>query len=307
MKKKKKKNQNKTTKKSLGKACTTAPSPLSWYGAKAKYAYKIVKLFPPHQTYVEPFLGGGAVFFAKHPSPVEILNDLHSHLVNFFRVLRDRKQRGQLIEQVDGTPWSLEEFTACIDLLNDGRWKNNVERAWAFFVSTKQGRNGVGRYAADWSYARTQSRGDISARTSMWMNLPRRLAVAGLRLKGAQIEHRSALNIIDRYDGDNVLMYLDPPYLLETRCQHNTDMYKHEMSKADHARLLLRLKEAKAMIVLSGYPSDLYDVLLAGWTRIEIEGYSSASPRVSKHLKKRTEVLWLNYPPPMAAETVIAA
>lgn len=301
------KKQNRTTKKSSGKACTTAPSPLSWYGAKAKYAHKIVKLFLPHCTYVEPFFGGGAVFFAKPPSPVEIINDLHSHIVNFFRVLRDKKQRGQLIEQVDGTPWSLEEFNACIDLLNDGRWKNNVERAWAFFVATKQARNGVGRSAADWSYARTESRGDISARTSMWMNLPRRLAVAGLRLKGAQIEHRSALNIIDRYDGDDVLMYLDPPYLLETRCPHTAYKYKHEMSNADHARLLLRLKRARAMIVLSGYSSNLYDEMLADWNRIEIKGYSSASPRVSKHLKKRTEVLWLNYTPPAAAETVIAA
>ncbi|GAG53665.1 unnamed protein product, partial [marine sediment metagenome] len=45
-------------------------------GGKRFLAKTIVSYIPEHKTYVEPFLGGGAVFFAKEPSEVEVINDL---------------------------------------------------------------------------------------------------------------------------------------------------------------------------------------------------------------------------------------
>lgn|GEM_PF-3603018 len=58
---------------------------------------------------------------------------------------------------------------------------------------------------------------------------------------------------------------------------HNRDSYEFEMTEVDRARLLLRLKEYKGRVVLSGYASSLYDELLAGWHRIEIETDCRAS------------------------------
>ena len=63
--------------------------PLIWYGGKGLLAQKLVPLLPQHRIYVEPFAGGASVLFAKPPSPVEVLNDVHGDLVNFYRVLRD--------------------------------------------------------------------------------------------------------------------------------------------------------------------------------------------------------------------------
>ena len=60
------------------------------------------------------------------------------------------------------------------------------------------------------------------------------------------------------------------------------------------------VKEYRGKVVLSGYASSLYDELLSGWHRIEIETTSSASNRVNKKDAKRTEVLWLNYTPAVA-------
>lgn len=65
--------------------------PLKWYGGKQYLASKLVHLIPPHHTYVEVFGGAAALLFAKPPelSQIEVLNDIDSGLINFYRVLRD--------------------------------------------------------------------------------------------------------------------------------------------------------------------------------------------------------------------------
>jgi len=275
-------------------------SPLAWYGAKNRLAPRIVGLFPPHGTYVEPFVGGGSVFFAKPPSRVETVNDMHGDLVNFFKVLRDRRNRERLIELVEGTPWSRAEYCNALVVRKAGKWASDVERAWTFLVATRQSRNGVAKHPTDWSRTVGRTANGASSRTSIWRNLPERLAVAGLRLQAAQIECGHWAKILDDYDSKDTLAYLDPPYLHSTRNPRNRNSYDHEMTEVDHARLLLRLKQFKGKVVLSGYASRLYDEILYGWHRIEIETTSSASNRANKKRTRRTEVLWLNYTPPVA-------
>ena len=65
--------------------------PIRWYGAKTLTAKNIVALMPNHRAYVEPFAGSLAVFFAKSKSKVEVVNDLHSDLVNLYRVMREHQ------------------------------------------------------------------------------------------------------------------------------------------------------------------------------------------------------------------------
>ncbi len=66
-----------------------------------------------------------------------------------------------------------------------------------------------------------------------------------------------------------------------------TAAYKHEMTLKDHVRLARRLHAVKGMVIISGYPSPIYDRLYEGWTRVEttarIEGAQT-----------RTECLWIN-------------
>jgi len=60
-----------------------------WIGGKRRLIKHILPLFPEHTTYVEPFCGGAALFFAKPPSEAEVINDINSELVNLYRVVKN--------------------------------------------------------------------------------------------------------------------------------------------------------------------------------------------------------------------------
>ena len=89
------------------------------------------------------------------------------------------------------------------------------------------------------------------------------------------------------FDGSE-LVYSDPPYLLETR--RSERIYRHEYTVEQHVELLEVLLTLPCPVVVSGYRSALYDDMLRGWRSVEFPGDSHVGPR--------TEVAWLNYPPP---------
>jgi hypothetical protein len=85
-----------------------------------------------------------------------------------------------------------------------------------------------------------------------------------------------------------VLVYCDPPYMLETRTSRAR--YRHEYTVADHERLLaclINLPE-NVSVILSGYPSQLYDDRLTGWRSKEFQAMTRGGVR--------TEKIWMNYP-----------
>jgi DNA adenine methylase len=50
-----------------------------------------------HRVYVEPFVGGAAVFFAKPPSKMVVINDINGELVNFYKVVKNDFQSLQKV------------------------------------------------------------------------------------------------------------------------------------------------------------------------------------------------------------------
>ena len=60
---------------------------IPWIGGKRRLVDLLLSRFPPHSCYVEVFAGGAAVFFARHPADVEVLNDVNGDLVNHYRVV----------------------------------------------------------------------------------------------------------------------------------------------------------------------------------------------------------------------------
>ena len=110
---------------------------------------------------------------------------------------------------------------------------------------------------------------------------------AAERLRGVQIEHRSAVDVIRRFNSPKVLIYADPPYVLGTR---HGKQYRCEMDDRDHEDLLDVLLDHKGPVLLSGYDNALYNDRLRGWRREEAVSYSQIASR-------KTEVLWMNFEP----------
>jgi DNA adenine methylase len=113
------------------------------------------------------------------------------------------------------------------------------------------------------------------------------------RLSGVVIENKDAMSVMSQHDGIDALHYVDPPYVFATRSD-NSDDYAHEMSDADHAKLLAFLPHLMGLVMLSGYPNEAYNAALKGWKRITKKALADGA-------KERIEVLWIN---PRAADAL---
>jgi len=264
--------------------------PFAYYGGKTGMAQRIVSLLPPHKSYIEPFFGSGAVLFAKPPAMCEIVNDLDHSLVTFFRVLRDRTD--ELVDVCALTPHARAEYQAA-ELDED---LDDLERARRFWVRVNQSFGKTAGRQTGWSVttARNQSvPGSI-------LNRIARFAAVAERLMHCSIECCDAADLIDRLATPDTVVYADPPYLAETRRGRDRQRpadYAHDMGdEASHRRLADALHATPAAVVLSGYPSPLYEDLYADWARMEIPVLVHASNSVTAERGERTEVLWSNRP-----------
>lgn len=255
---------------------------IKYPGAKWSLADWIIGHFPPHHSYLEPFFGSGAVLFTKQRSAIETVNDRDGDVVNLFDWIRNDPER--LARAIYWTPYARDEY----------------ERAWAAqYTETDSFQRAVDFYARMMMGRGFRTTGekvgwknDVQGRekayaANYWCKTPEVIMEAAERLRGVQIESKPALDVISRFNFPNVLIYADPPYMLETR---HGKQYRHEMTDADHAELLDALKAHKGPVLLSGYESQLYDDALRGWHRAEAKA-------IAQTATSRKEVLWMNFEP----------
>lgn len=280
--------------KAAGKAwkrvsCKPPPGAVPWFGGKSRIADRIIKLLPPSKIYVEPYAGAAAVLIRREPAPVEVLNDLDRHVTGFFRCLQDRASLDELKVRLAATPVSQTEFNRALEILA-GEPTDLVTSAWAFFLAHNQAFCGKAPTSpGNWSRARNSSRG-MASQVSAWWHRVDSIDRLRARLARVVIECRDALDLFDLWDGPETVFYADPPYTHESRKSSND--YRFEMDDAAHEALVNRLLAVRGSVLLSGYPTPLYDRLVeAGWARTEFQATSSTA---RGHSPQRTEVLWSN-------------
>lgn len=259
---------------------------LRWHGGKWRLAPWIVDHLPRHRVYVEPFGGAASVLLRKPRSYAEIYNDLDGDVVNLFRVLRS-PDAARLVDMIRLTPFARDEFIAAYEHSDDP-----LEMARRLIVRSFMGFGTSGAAGLNTGFRANSSRSGTTPAHD-WTNYPDALAITIERLAGVVVENRPALEVMRQHDGPDTLHYVDPPYMPETRSRkwrragQPYHVYRHELDEADHAELLEALNALRGMVVLSGYPSALYDAALSDWTRIE-------RPAMADGARPRTEVLWLN-------------
>lgn len=255
-----------------------------YHGGKWMLAPWIISHFPPHHTYVEPYGGGGSVLLRKERAYAEVYNDLDDEIVNVFSVARERGM--ELHRALELTPFARVEFQASYQPTNDP-----LERARRTVIRAFQGFGSAAACGEASGFRGTSSRSGTTPAHD-WRNYPDALVATIDRLRGVVIENRDALRVMKHHDRPRTLHYVDPPYVHSTRSTKVRHMrpgksYKHEMSDGQHNDLAAFLHGLCGMVVLSGYPSPLYDELYADWTRVE-------RPAIADGARPRIECLWLN-------------
>ena len=259
--------------------------PLSYYGGKQRIASKIVPHIHEiaHDVYVEPFCGGAALLFEKGRPNVgnsdyrEVLNDTNEQLVTFYRQAKTNPD--ELNTMIQGTLHSRAEYKKACDIYKNSSEYSDLEIAWAVFVNLNQSfANGFNK---GWAI---NLRGENTPFTIS--NKKARLPEQLKRLEQIYIECDDALKIIERWDSDHTLFYIDPPYI------NSEQGHYAGYSEEDYKNLIQLLGTIKGSFILSGYPND---IVPEEWRHVSFQAVSSAAHgKQRKDLdNNRIERIWI--------------
>ena len=214
----------------------------------------ILEHLPKTDKYIEVFGGSGAVLTNRPRSKFEVFNDLNSGVTSFYKCISDSKLVLELIAVLENTIWSSEYFEWCRDTWQD--CNTTVDRAarWYYMISMSFG--SLGR-----NFGRTNdgavNLADIMRR-KLW-----RFQDLHIRWRNVFIDQKDWRQIIDTFQADDAVFYLDPPYT-------NTDAgtYKDAAGWGDaqHQELLEVVFGSPGFYAVSARPSALYDA--QPWTEI---------------------------------------
>ena len=261
------------------------PSPISYYGGKANMVNSILPLIPKHQQYVEPFFGDGAVFFAKKPSPHEVINDTLDCAITFYRVLKTRFP--ELQSMIQATLHSESEYKRAKELLAS---EDDLLKAWAFWVQCNMSFSyGLSNGFAHSNAKKGRKNAGLQPITSK--NKRDNFKVNySKRLERTEIFCRDALDIIKLKDTPDTFFYIDPPYV-SSDCGH----YKGYTTE-HFTELLDYLATCKGKFLLSSYPEQILMEYRDkyGWNFQDKIDRVSVSGKDTKG-KTKTECLTFNY------------
>ncbi|MEV4474681.1 DNA adenine methylase [Nonomuraea sp. NPDC049504] len=257
-------------------------APFPYYGAKSRLAPWILSFVPDHITYVEPFVGSGAVLLAKPPSRTEVINDLNGDVVNFWRVLRDRHD--ELVARLQLTPYARDEYLFCRD--SEHGHADEIERARRFFTRCALAYN-ASTTRVGFSTSGPRRRGKAA---TFVRRVDERLAAVAERLRGVEVENMDALDLIKRWRDPEAVLYLDPPYLNDARASKG-NYATDNGAVAFHEHLIETLIDHPATVLLSGYAAAGSPYERLRWMRHETSVTAHVSNRTGA---RRVECLWVN-------------
>ena len=270
---------------------------LRYHGGKWKIAPWVLAHFPPHRVYVEAFGGAASILMRKPRVYGEVYNELDGDVVNLFQVLRDEASSIELRRRLHLTPFSRADFEESYLPSQD-----SIEKARRLVVRSFMGFGSNAHQVRRKTGFRANSNRSGTLPAHDWAGFPEALSAITERLRGVVVENRDAIEVALQHDGDETLHYWAPPYLHSMRAKKNPYDpayvgYFKEMTDTEHEHMLQVAMELRGMVVISGYPSEMYDGALLGWRREQITALADGA-------RERTEVLWLN---PLASDRLEAA
>jgi DNA adenine methylase len=258
-------------------------TPITYYGGKQNMLRHILPKIPIHKTYVEPFFGGGAVFFGKNPSETEVVNDINHRLINFYKVLKyDFEELQPLMDETFHSRAQHKEsdqlYISQLDEVN-----NPIACAWAVWTQANMSFSSM--IGGGFGYDRN---GKCPLR--LYNKKNRFTEAYKERFKKVTIECYDVLKVIKAYDSPDAFFYLDPPYVSANQGHYSG--YTIE----DFTSLLDACSKMQGKFLLSSYPEP---VLMEyrqqfGWKVEDHEKTLAVDGRRAEN-KKKVECLTYNY------------
>ena len=257
-------------------------TPITYYGGKQKMVEHILPIIPAHELYAEPFFGGGAIFFQKPQSKIEVVNDTNRELINFYTVVKN--DYVSLEKHIHITLHSRDLHRKAKVIYGNPDMFTDLQRAWAVWTLAAQSFSSA--LDGTWGY-------DVSKNTTSKKIANKRESFTeqyAIRLQNVQIECTDALRIIRSRDTETSFFYCDPPY-------YNSDCGHYDGYTIDDFEALLKtLSNIKGKFLLSSYHSPILTQYTQkqGWQQ---KGYTSkVSVNKGGNGKEKVEVLTANYP-----------
>lgn len=264
-------------------------SPVNRFGGKYYMRNWLTSMIPEHTLYCEPLGGAGHLLFRKTPSRIEVINDTDSHLITFFRVIKDHEKRQRLIEILEYMPYSRRLWQELRLHWKQGNIPGDPVEASAQWFYLNRSCFGGDQKRGGWAVPSVTGRNPAqSFRTAIDT-----FADVARRLRSVAIEDLPYAECIQRYDSEYTLFYCDPPYL-------NAEHYygKDSFSQDDHYMLSELLHGIRGKVMVSHYQNSAYDELYKGWYRHEYQSFKGASKAEPGAEKPKTiECLYTNFEP----------
>ena len=224
--------------------------PIRYPGSKFRASKFILPhLQVDHSEYREPFLGSGAIFFTKKKVEINWLNDIDTELTITFQVISDIKKRDQLIEKVSCFIPTKENF----DILKNQVFEDELDIAFRYFVINRTAYSGI-MNKPNFGFHPVKS-----VQPEKW---GARINSSGQKLENTIITNIDFTDVINK-EGDNVLIFADPPYFLADQKR----AYFHSFKYEDHLRFMESLKLTNHKFCLT-YDNCLQIKELYSWANI---------------------------------------
>lgn len=231
----------------------TSLSPIvKWSGGKKDEIKKFIDFIPKtFDTYLEPFIGGGAVYFHINPQNA-VINDVHTELVDFYQSIKDGFS-DEIYNFMKDHPNEEETYYK----VRSYKPSNRLENAQRFYYLRKTCFRGMLRYNKKGEfnipYGRYKNYNFEDLKDKRYEEL----------LKNTEVLNKDFKHIFDNYNSENNFMFLDPPYDSEF-----TDYGYCSFGKEEHKKLAKCFKETniKCLMIIgkTEFISQLYDGYIVG-------------------------------------------
>lgn len=253
---------------------------LKWAGGKRQLISQMDQYFPRNfKKYIEPFIGGGAIFFYLLPEEA-ILIDINKDLINTYNVvknnvseliqsLKKHKNEKEYYYQIRNIDRNTEEFN---------EW-TNIEKASRIIYMNRCCFNGL---------YRVNSKGQFNVPFGKYKN-PKfcdkeNLLAVNKALKNVELVHGSFEKCLDFAEKDDFI-YFDPPYVPISKSANFTSYTKDNFGKEDQIRLyevFKELDERGCKVMLSNSYSDLIADLYSNYQIKELRAKRAINSDASK-------------------------